>query len=303
MRRSHPYRKTMLAISRRMQRSGYSVAYTKHGDHALGVPDPPAGAAWIAFTESKDCKGFAHALGLLGLEESVSKSGRTCFELPDGGAACVVESGDGTGYLYLSELGPVEETRAAKLGTLLETIRAPRASEPEPLTEARASRPGMTQFRDLTVRKKVVDQILKAIMQDIPIILTGQPGSGRIMIARRIAEMVKGPLRAPHYTVSMKGLIGTVRNGRYVEGELTMANQGVLLLDEGAEMRRPALEAIGQAVRLKQVQLPGMQEPRQADFHLVMTAPDASGAKRALKFMGLTKVATIHIAKGDLAVK
>lgn len=180
---------------------------------------------------------------------------------------------------------------------LIEDIR-----EAAGLTEARAGRPGMTQFRDLTVRKKVVDQILKAIMQDIPIILTGQPGSGRIMISRRIAQIVKGPLRAPHYTVSMAGMTGVVRNGRHIEGELTMANHGVLLLDEGSEMRRPVLEAIGQAVKLKQVKLAGI-ESREADFHLVMTAPDASGAKRALKFMGLTKVAVIHIAKGDLVVK
>jgi hypothetical protein len=114
----------MLAISRKLQRSGYSVAYTKHGDHELGVPDPPAGAAWIQFIEDKDCQGMERALGKLGLVESVRKRGRACYELPEErGAACVVEAGDGTGYLYLSELGPVEEARASKLGSLLENIR------------------------------------------------------------------------------------------------------------------------------------------------------------------------------------
>lgn len=170
------------------------------------------------------------------------------------------------------------------------------------LTEAREGRPGMTQFRDLTIRKTIVDQIMKGIMQDAPIVLVGQPGVGKIAIARRISQVVKGPLRVPHYTVSMGAMTGVMRNGRYVEGELSMANNGVLLLDEVSEMRRPTLEAVGQAVRLKQVRIPG-GEPKQADFHLVMTAPDISGAKRALGFLGLSKAVVIPVAKDDMVIK
>lgn len=308
MRRNHPYRQTMLAISRRMQRSGYSVSYTKHGDPSLGVPDPPAGAAWIQFTEQEDCQGFEHALGKLNMVESVRKRGRTCFELPEErGAACVVEAGDGTGYLYLSELGPVEEVRAVKLGTLLETIRGggPRL-EAEPLEEARSSRPGMTRFRDLTLRKKVVDQIMKAIMAGVPIAITGKAGAGKSMIARRIAQMMKGPLRVPHYSVSLAGLIGSKRSGDYRPGELVLANNGTLMLDEAPEFARVSLEAVGNTYRNKRVvdvQLPPDQAGKlDADFHLVLTSEDNAGAKRALKLMNIAKAAIIPVTKGDLAV-
>lgn len=163
MRKNHPFRDTMLAISRRMQRSGYSVAYTKHGNYELGVPDPPAGAAWIQFTEERDCQGMEHALGKLGLVESTRNRVRTCYELSEErGAACVVEAGDGTGYLYMSELGPVEETRVAKLGSLLESIRGNghQVSPAKPLDEG-----VLNESRELPLSTWA--ELLKLDMEDL----------------------------------------------------------------------------------------------------------------------------------------
>jgi magnesium chelatase family protein len=106
------------------------------------------------------------------------------------------------------------------------------------------------------------------------IILIGPPGSGKTMLARRlptilpdlkeeqalevtkiysIAGKLEGksiirvpPFRAPHHTISAASLVGGGTIPR--PGEISLAHQGVLFLDELPEFSRRVLEALRQPV-------------------------------------------------------
>ncbi|MCA9002861.1 MAG: ATP-binding protein, partial [Planctomycetes bacterium] len=128
------------------------------------------------------------------------------------------------------------------------------------------------------------------------LLLVGPPGSGKSMLAARLARLLpppnldqciqltnvlafakrwpghivnRRPFRAPHHTASFAGMVGGGPN--LAPGEITLAHQGVLFLDELPEFRREVLECLRQPLETGSITISraGRQADLPAQVHLV----------------------------------
>ncbi len=159
------------------------------------------------------------------------------------------------------------------------------------------------------------------------VLLIGSPGTGKTMISSRIttilppltteemievsmihsvAGLIKNgvltsirPFRAPHNTASQIAVIGGGSNAK--PGEITLAHNGVLFLDELPEFRRETLEALRQPLETGEVaiartrvkvvyparfQLIAAMNPCKCGFFGSKTRPCTCSQKSALQYQG-----------------
>ena len=138
----------------------------------------------------------------------------------------------------------------------------------------------MIDFSDVKGQQELIDAIVLGAAGGHNILMIGEPGCGKTMIAERIptilpqmtereslevtkihsisgflpAEhglMKNRPFRAPHHNISLNALIG---GGSFaLPGEVSLSHNGVLFLDELAEFSKSTLDALRQPLENKKV--------------------------------------------------
>ncbi|KAB2951628.1 YifB family Mg chelatase-like AAA ATPase [Heliorestis acidaminivorans] len=168
----------------------------------------------------------------------------------------------------------------SRLERLVEYIQGKGRADPIP-PEEEAIKPFKTiDFRDVLGQELLIESIVLASAGGHNMLMSGTPGCGKSMIAKRIPTILpelsreealevtkiysvagflyqqdrlitERPFRSPHHNASLNALVGG--GSPVVPGEISLAHHGVLFLDEIAEYSKKTLDAMRQPIEDKKV--------------------------------------------------
>ncbi|WP_415404531.1 YifB family Mg chelatase-like AAA ATPase [Tateyamaria sp. SN3-11] len=193
----------------------------------------------------------------------------------DRGLLCPAGSG--------SEAAWVDATKVIAAASLGDVVRHYTGQVPlEPAKAGRVSRgTGLPDLRDVKGQERAKRALEVAAAGRHHLLMVGTPGSGKSMLAARLpgimpplsamealeTSMIHSlsglldaggismdrPFREPHHTASMAAIIGGGRGAK--PGEVSLAHNGVLFMDEFPEFPRTVLETLRQPIETGEVMI------------------------------------------------